>query len=49
MMVNALPLADVLEQAGAAVVDEKPEGEFVDLSPEALTKSTIIDLIQPAA
>lgn len=33
--------------AGAIVVKEKPEGEYDDLSPQRLDKTTIIDLINP--
>lgn len=44
-VVNCLPLRDVLIRAGAVVVDKKPEGEFIDLSPELLNKTTILNLI----
>ncbi|MEL7498438.1 MAG: hypothetical protein AAFN77_12575 [Planctomycetota bacterium] len=42
---TALEFWEVLECAGATVVDERPQnGEFIDLSPENLTKSSIIAL-----
>ncbi len=44
-MVNTLNFKRILTMAGAVVVDEKPDYEFIDLSPEMLNKSTIIDLI----
>ena len=47
-LVNSLSLTQALLFAGANVVDEKPEGDCIDLSPECLTKSTIIDLIKPS-
>lgn len=44
---NPIELRDVLEAAGANVVDEKlDDGDYVDLSIEALDKSTIIDLVK---
>jgi hypothetical protein len=43
---NILEFTDVLERAGATVVREKPvEGEYIDLSPEALDKTTFIKLL----
>jgi predicted MarR family transcription regulator len=43
---NIIELSDVLLMAGAIVVSEKPEeGEYIDLSPENLDKSTIIKLL----
>lgn len=45
-MVQSLDFRNVLRDAGATIVAEKPEGDHVDLSPESLNKSTIIDLIQ---
>jgi hypothetical protein len=47
---NTIELAYVLEMAGAKIVSEKPteeEGEYLDLSPESLDKSTIIKLLLP--
>ncbi len=45
-LVNTLDFKEILKGAGAKVVSEKPEeGEFIDLSPEALDKTTIINLI----
>lgn len=40
-------LLGILEQAGAEIVREKPEEDkgYIDLSPEALDKNTIIDLL----
>jgi len=43
---NPVGLESVLFMAGANVVHEKPEGEYLDLSPEALDKTTIIKLLQ---
>lgn len=39
-------LESVLFMAGAKIVHEKPEGEYLDLSPEAIDKTTIIKLLQ---
>lgn len=47
-MTHTLDFNNLLSNAGATVVDEMPEGECIDLSPQSLTKSTIIDLIKPA-
>jgi len=44
---NSIDFRNVLKSAGAIVVNERPEGEYIDLSPEALDKSTIIDLMKP--
>lgn len=46
--INSIKLKDVLELAGAIVVNELPEAdvEYFDLSPEALNKTTIISLFQ---
>ncbi|MBN1430002.1 MAG: hypothetical protein JXB07_16655 [Anaerolineae bacterium] len=38
---------EILTLAGANVVDIVPDGLYVDLSPVALDKSTIIDLLKP--
>lgn len=44
---SALPFWELLETAGAKVVNERPvNGEFIDLSPENLTKLSIISLFQ---
>lgn len=44
---QALDFRSLLVQAGAKVVDEPPaEGEFTNLAPEALDKSTLINLVQ---
>ena len=46
---NPLDLWELLEVAGATVVRERPAGnEFIDLSPENLTKSSIVSLFQSA-
>lgn len=45
-LTNSLGLRWVLKQAGAIVVSEKPDGEYVELSPEALDKSAILELIK---
>ncbi len=44
-MVDSLDLREVLSRAGALVVDQMPEDECINLSPEALDKTTIIDLL----
>lgn len=44
--INTVDFRQVLTMAGANVVDEKPDDECIDLSPEALDKTTIIDLVQ---
>jgi hypothetical protein len=45
-MKTPLELVVILEQAGATVVHTPPDGEYVDLSPQALEKTTIISLLQ---
>lgn len=45
-LMNPIELKDLLILAGADVVTERPEEDYIDLSPEVLDKSTIIDLIQ---
>ncbi len=45
-MVNSLDFREMLSIAGATVVAEKPDGDHIDLSPEMLDKTTIIDLIK---
>ena len=47
--VNTIHLRDILGRAGAVVVDERPKDhtEYIDLSPEKLDKSTILDIITP--
>jgi hypothetical protein len=45
--VNTIELDSILSMAGANVVREKPESdEYLDLSPEALDKTTIIKLLK---
>jgi hypothetical protein len=44
-LLNPLDLRTILNMAGAIVVDEKPESDYHDLSPEALDKTTLIDLV----
>lgn len=47
---NPLSLTRLLESAGAKPVATRPsEGDYIDLSPENLEKSSIIALFQPAA
>lgn len=46
-MLNALDLAQILRAAGANVVSEIPSGKYLDLSPEMLEKTTILNLITP--
>lgn len=41
---NPLTLESVLSKAGAIVVDRRPYGDYVDLSPESLDKTSIIGL-----
>jgi hypothetical protein len=43
---SSLELRDLLVHAGAIVVNKKPEGDFLDLSSEALNKTTILSLLQ---
>lgn len=45
-LMSLLGLGSIFIAAGAKIVHEKPEGDFIDLSPEALNKTTIIDLIK---
>ena len=46
-LMNGIDLLTVLCMSKATIVTKKPEkGEFIDLSPEALTKTTIIDLLK---
>ena len=42
---NPIDFRKLLESAGANVVSEKPKGDYIDLSPEALTKTTFMDLL----
>jgi hypothetical protein len=43
---SLLKLSDVLEMAGADVVRNRPvDGDYIDLSPETLDKTTIIHLL----
>lgn len=44
---DSIVLNDVLEAAGAIIVDE-PGEDVIDLSPEAIDKTTIIDLLKEA-
>ena len=48
-LVNSLAFRAILGMAGATVVDTRPSGAYVDLSPEQLDKTTIINLISPPA
>jgi hypothetical protein len=45
--VNSISLRQILTMAGAVVVNTIPEREFINLSPELLSKETLIDLIKP--
>jgi len=45
-LIGSLNLKDILSEAGAEVVEEKPEDDYIDLSPEALDKTTITKLIK---
>jgi hypothetical protein len=42
---STLDLGQMLSLAGAIVVNKKPKEDFLDLSPEALDKTTILNLI----
>jgi len=42
-----LDFRHILDAAGANVVESQPDGAYLDLSPETLDKTTIIDLIEP--
>ncbi len=42
---NSLDFREILIAAGANVVEEKPDGDHIDLSPMALDKTTILNLI----
>lgn len=44
-LLNPIDLRDLLHRAGAIVVTEKPDGEYIDLSPAQLDKGTIIGLL----
>jgi len=44
--VQTIDFREILINAGAVVVDEIPEGEFVNLSPESVSKETIINLLK---
>jgi hypothetical protein len=46
-LINSIDLKDVLLRAGAIITDKVPMNDnYIDLSPESLTKTTIIDLLQ---
>ena len=45
-LTNPINLETILSLAGANIVNEKPDGECIDLSPEALDKTSIIKLLQ---
>lgn len=47
-LVNSIDFREVLGMAGATVVNRKPDGEYINLSPEVLDKTMIVDLIKPA-
>jgi len=44
-LVNSVGLGAILTAAGAHVVNEKPGGEYLNLAPEALDKTTILNLL----
>lgn len=44
--IQTIDFREILVNAGAIVVDEIPEGEFLNLSPESVSKETIIGLLQ---
>jgi len=46
-LVNSIELEDLLHVAGATIARERPlDGDYLDLSPEALDKTTILDLVR---
>jgi hypothetical protein len=47
--IHTLDFREILSTAGANVVATRPDGDYLDLSPEALDKTTIINLIKPNA
>jgi hypothetical protein len=44
-VVNSITLEEVLRKSGAYIFREKPEEDFIDLSPENLDKTTILNLL----
>lgn len=44
-LLHSMDLGELLRKAGAIILCERPDGEFIDLSPQSLDKSTILDLI----
>jgi hypothetical protein len=44
-LTNTIDFREVLRLAGAQVVDSMPVNDYIDLSPQALDKTTILDLI----
>lgn len=48
-MVDSIDLAEILTKSGATVVSQVPEGDdWLDLSPQALSKTTFLDLLMAA-
>jgi len=48
-MVNSLDVAHILTMSGATLVQKRPaDGKYYDLSPEALTKTSFLDLLKPS-
>jgi hypothetical protein len=45
-LLDTIDFRDILARAGAAIVDEKTDPVDIDLSPEQLGRSTIIDLLR---
>jgi len=45
-LVNSIELCEILNMANATVVSERPDSEYIDLSPEALDKAIILDLFK---
>lgn len=45
-LIDSLDFGEILNMAGANIVDEKPDGKYLDFSPETLDKTTIIELIK---
>jgi hypothetical protein len=45
-LLGAVSLREVFERTGVSIAGEKPEKDFLDLSPESVEKSTIIGLVR---
>jgi hypothetical protein len=46
-LIHSISLTEILQASGAEVIHKRPEeGDYLDLSPEALDKTTILDLFK---